>query len=183
MHSLLIEPIARPALHAKGMAKAESSKLSPFGRRLRTLIRRAGFRSRAEFCEASGISAMTLYRWETGLHLPQMPNLRALASALRVSTEELAGTDSLAAVPTSPYASLAGWLDASDVARQLRGGVIISADVSARALDLLTGYRGTLGDPGLGAWDALARRAVEQATEEARPATNVSPIARRGPRR
>lgn len=171
-----LSPKSEVAPQTRGMATRETVKLTPFGRRIRTLIERAGYRSRAAFCQATGIEAMTLYRWETGVNLPQMANLRVMAAALRVSVEELIGTENLAAAPISAYLSLAGWLDASDYARQLRNGAVISADVSSRALDLLASYRGTLGDPGLGAWDALSKRAVEQASEEVRPASNVTPL-------
>ena len=174
--SVLTATNGKLAPNAIGMAKTESAKLTPFGRRIRMLIGRAGFRSRSEFCDATGIKHITLYRWETGSTKPQMANLRALASALRVSVEELSGDEPAAGEPSSPYQTLARWLDVSDVARELRAGKVVSSDISARSLDLLASYRGTLGDPGLGAWDALSKRAVEQASEEVRPATNVTPL-------
>ena len=157
------------------MGNNESTKLTAFGRRIRTLIGRAGYRSRAEFCQESGIPPMALYRWETGVHLPQTANLRALAAALRVSIDELTDDGSLSAEPHSPYASLVPWLDASEMARRLRDGAVVSPEVSSRALDLIASYRGTLGDPGLAAWDSLAARAVVLAASEVRPSAAASP--------
>ncbi len=59
-----------------------------FGQRLRRLRKKAGL-NQTQLGKLIGISTVTITRWERNIRQPRMDELKALATALNTSQEEL----------------------------------------------------------------------------------------------
>ena len=107
------EPISQAVLSAAqlrnpiqhGLDLNELAASAPFGERLRFYRQRRGL-SRTRLATLTGLSAPTLWAWETGKTQPRRRSLDAVAAALDVSVEELlTGAPSSAQLPEAATAA------------------------------------------------------------------------------